>query len=114
MGLQKIEIITRPTKFEQLRIALSKINVTGMTVSTVQGCGTQKGIDEMYRGRKLPSTMNEKIKVELVVDDSLVPSIVDTAKQTLATGKVGDGKIFFYPITNAIKIRTGEEGGDAL
>ncbi|GGE72455.1 P-II family nitrogen regulator [Priestia taiwanensis] len=114
MGLQKIEIITQPSKFEELRLALSKIKVTGMTVFSVQGCGTQKGIDEIYRGRKLASTMNEKIKVELVVDDSLVSSIVDTAKQTLTTGKVGDGKIFFYPITNAIKIRTGEEGSDAV
>jgi nitrogen regulatory protein P-II 1 len=104
----------QPSKFEEFRLALSKIGVTGMTISTVQGCGTQKAIDEIYRGRKVTSTLNEKIKIELVVADVSVQSIINTAKQTLSTGKVGDGKIFFYPITNAIKIRTGEEGGDAL
>ncbi|KOO42871.1 P-II family nitrogen regulator [Priestia koreensis] len=112
--LTKIEIITRPSKFEELKSELAKIGVSGITVSNVLGCGLQQGLPEVYRGVKRQNTMYERIKVETVVCKVPVQDVVDTVRKVCNTGKPGDGKIFIYELTNAIKIRTGEEGYDAL
>ncbi|TYR81757.1 P-II family nitrogen regulator [Priestia megaterium] len=112
--LTKIEIITRPTKFDELKQELAKIGVSGITVSDVLGCGLQKGFTELYRGIKRQDNLHERIKVEIVVCKVPVEDVVDTARKVLNTGQAGDGKIFIYELTNAIKIRTGEEGCAAL
>ncbi|MGL4820161.1 MAG: P-II family nitrogen regulator [Bacilli bacterium] len=112
--LTKIEIITRPLKFDVLRDELNAIGITGMTVSNVLGCGLQQGTTEVYRGKSRMVKLNEKIKVEIVVCDVPVQDVIDVAKRVLHTGHYGDGKIFVYPVAQAIKIRTGEEGRDAL
>ncbi|MFX3659682.1 MAG: P-II family nitrogen regulator [Ectobacillus sp.] len=112
--LTKIEIITRPAKFDELKDELAKIGVSGITVSNVLGCGLQKGFTEVYKGIKRKINMHERIKIEIVVCKVPVQDVVNTAKRVLKTGKPGDGKIFIYEIANAIKIRTGEEGCDAL
>ena len=112
--LTKIEIITRPAKFDELKDELSKIGVSGLTVSNVLGCGLQKGFTEVYRGVRRTFNMHERIKIEIVVAKVPVQDVIDTAQRILRTGKAGDGKIFVYELSNAIKIRTGEEGYDAL
>ncbi|MDR7003072.1 P-II family nitrogen regulator [Neobacillus niacini] len=112
--LTKIEIITRPTKFEELKQALAQIEVSGITVTHALGAGFQKGYTETYRGKKFDVNMYERIKVEIVVCKVPVQLVIDTARKVLNTGQPGDGKIFIYEIANAIKIRTGEEGYDAL
>lgn len=112
--LTKIEIITRPTKLQPLKDGLLKIGITGMTVSNVLGCGMSKGYTEVYRGLKRELNLHEKIKIEIVVCDVPVKDVISTAQKILHTGQFGDGKIFIYEIANAIKIRTGEEGRDAL
>lgn len=113
-GLYKVEIITRQSKFEELKEALNGIGVTGMTVYQVLGCGNQKGKTERYRGSEVSIDLLPKIKVEIAVCCVPVQLIIDTAEKVLRTGKIGDGKIFIYPLQNIIKIRTGEEGPDAL
>jgi nitrogen regulatory protein PII len=112
--MTKIDIITRPEKFEELKEALGKIGITGMTVSQVLGCGLQKGKTEFYRGIPYDINLLPKVKVEIVVSKVPVQSVVDTATKVLKTGKIGDGKIFTYDVENVIKIRTGEQGYDAL
>ncbi|OPJ62408.1 P-II family nitrogen regulator [Clostridium oryzae] len=112
--ISKIEIIARPSKFQELKEALNKIGVTGMTVSNVQGCGMQKGYKEFYRGNELEINLIPKVKVEVVVCEIPVETVVETAKKVLKTGQIGDGKIFVYDVTNVIRVRTGEEGWDAL
>lgn len=112
--LTKLTIIMNQTKFEELKFAMNKIGVTGMTVTQVLGCGVQKGKNQYYRG--IPVTMNllPKIKVDIVVSKVSPELVIATAKQVLHTGCIGDGKIFVYDIENVIKIRTGEEGYEAL
>ena len=112
--LYKIEIITRPEKLDVLKNALYAIRVTGMTVSQVYGCGLSQGHTEFYRGQKVSTELLPKIKVEIVVYDIPVETIVETAQQVCHTGHIGDGKIFVYAIDNAIRIRTGEEGPEAI
>ena len=112
--LTKIEIITRPSKFEELKQELAKIGVSGITVTDALGCGLQKGIMELYRGVKKQDNMHARIKVEIVVCEVPVSDVVDKARKVLNTGQPGDGKIFIYELKNAIKIRTGEEGSQAL
>lgn len=112
--ITKIEIITRPDKFEDLKQELNKIGITGMTVINVMGCGTQKGYREFYRGVEVEMNLLHKIKVEIVVCEVPVELVVETAKRVLKTGKIGDGKIFIYDVANVIRVRTGEEGWDAL
>lgn len=112
--LTKIEIITRPTKFEELKQALAQIEVSGFTVTHALGAGFQKGYTETYRGKKFNVNMYERIKVEIVVCKVPVQLVIDTARKVLNTGQPGDGKIFVYELANVIKIRTGEEGYDAL
>ena len=110
----KIVIVTRQTKFEELKIALNAIGVTGMTVVNVMGCGMQKGANEYYRGTPVEINLVPKIKVEIVVTKVPVRDVIDTAKKVLYTGHYGDGKIFVYEVDNVVKIRTGEEGFAAL
>lgn len=112
--MTKVDIITRTSKFEELKDALNEIGITGMTVTQVLGCGIQKGVTEMYRGVPMNINLLPKVKVEIVVSEVPVQSVVDTATKVLRTGEIGDGKIFIYPVENVIKIRTGEEGVDAL
>lgn len=112
--LTKIDIITRPNKLDELKDALNEIGVTGMTVSQVYGCGLQKGHKEVYRGTEYNINLVPKVKIETVVCEVPVRTVVETAKRVLHTGKIGDGKIFVYEIQNAVKIRTGEEGPIAI
>lgn len=112
--ITKIEILTRQSKFEELKEALNKIGITGMTVSQVLGCGLQKGKTEVYRGTQYSIDLLPKVKVEIVVSTVPVESVIETATKVLRTGQIGDGKIFVYPIENVVKVRTGEQGMDAL
>lgn len=112
--ISKIDIITNSNKFEDLKDELNKIGITGMTVSNVLGCGTQKGHKEFYRGIPVDINLLPKIKVEIVVSEVPVEKVVETATKVLQTGKIGDGKIFVYDVANVIRVRTGEEGWDAL
>lgn len=112
--ISKVEIITRPNKLEELKEALNEIGVTGITVSHVLGCGLQKGTTQIYRGVEVEMNLLPKVKVEVVVSEVPVETVIEAAKKTLWTGKVGDGKIFVYDVSNVVRIRTGEEGWDAL
>lgn len=112
--MTKIDILTNEQKFEDLKTALSKIGITGITVSHVLGCGMQKGGSEFYRGVPVEINLLPKIRLEIVVSKVPVEKVVETAKKALYTGKIGDGKIFVYDVENVIKVRTGEEGYDAL
>ncbi len=112
--LTKIEIICKEAMLESLKNAVMKLGITGMTVSHVLGCGTQKGKPEYYRGIQVEATLLPKIQVDIVVAKVPVRDVIDVAKKTLYTGHIGDGKIFVYDVENAIKVRTGEEGYDAL
>jgi len=112
--MTRVEIITRPAKFEDLKEALNEIGITGMTVTQVLGCGIQKGVTEMYRGVPMEINLLPKVRIETVVSEVPVEKVVEVAKKVLRTGEIGDGKIFIYPVENVIKIRTGEEGVKAL
>lgn len=112
--LTKIEIITKQSKFEALKNAMDKIGITGMTVFNVLGYGQQGGRTEYYRGVEVDTHLLPKIKVEIVVSKVPVRTVIETAKKVLYTGNIGDGKIFIYDVENVIKVRTGEEGYDAL
>ena len=112
--LTKISIITRPDKFESLKTALDTIGITGMTMTSVQGCGMQKGNAKYYRGAKIDSHLLPKIKVEVVVSKIPVETVINATKSALYTGNYGDGKIFIYSVEDAVKVRTGERGYDAL
>lgn len=110
----KIEIVTKQSKFEALKNAMDKIGITGMTVFNVLGYGQQGGRTEYYRGVEVDTHLLPKIKVEIVVSKVPVRTVIETAKKVLYTGNIGDGKIFIYDVENVIKVRTGEEGYDAL
>lgn len=110
----KIEIICKESKFETLKAAMMNIGITGMTVSHVLGCGIQKGKPEYYRGIPVEASLLPKVQIDIVVSKVPVRSVIETAKKVLYTGHIGDGKIFVYDVENVVKIRTGEEGYDAL
>ncbi|MBB5336854.1 P-II family nitrogen regulator [Pectinatus brassicae] len=112
--LYKVDIITRPEKLEDFKEKMNEIGVTGMTVSNVYGCGLQQGHIERYRGNIVDISLHPKIKIEIVIYETPVEALIKAAKEILYTGKIGDGKIFVYEINNAVKIRTGEEGGAAI
>ncbi|NLC93494.1 MAG: ammonium transporter [Treponema sp.] len=112
--LTKVVIVTRQTKFDVLKNAMDKIGITGMTVQNVMGCGMQKGSTELYRGAPISMTLLPKIKVEIIIAKVPLQTVIDTAKKALYTGHIGDGKIFVYDVENVIKVRTGEEGFNAL
>lgn len=110
----KVEIICKQNKFEELKAAMNDISVTGMTVTQVLGCGMQKGSTEYYRGAEMEMQLLPKVKVEIVLAKVPVKKVVDTARQVLYTGHIGDGKIFIYQVADVIKVRTGETGYGAL
>ncbi len=112
--LTKIEIICKEARFDVLKKALSDLGITGMTVSHVLGCGVQGGKPEYYRGVPVETNLLPKIQVDVVVSKVPVSKVIDTAKRVLYTGHIGDGKIFVYDVENVVKVRTGEEGFDAL
>ena len=110
----KVEIICKEARFEALKSALMELGITGMTLSHVLGCGVQKGRPEFYRGVEVEATLLPKIQLDIVVSKVPVRSVIETAKKVLYTGHIGDGKIFVYDVENVVKVRTGEEGYDAL
>ena len=110
----KIEIVCKESKFEALKNAIMKLGITGMTVSHVLGCGIQKGKPEYYRGVQVEANLFPKVQVDIVVSAVPVRKVIETAKKVLYTGHIGDGKIFVYDVENVVKVRTGEEGFDAL
>ena len=114
MKMTKIDIITRPSKLEELKEALNDIGVLGMTVSQVYGCGLQKGHKEVYRGKSYDVNLVPKIKLETVVCEIPVEKVLETAQEVLRTGEMGDGKIFVYELSDAVRIRTGHRGVEAI
>ncbi|MHB1419454.1 MAG: P-II family nitrogen regulator [Bacillota bacterium] len=112
--MKKVECIIRPEKFDDLKDALGRMDIRGMTVSQVAGHGLQKGRKEVYRGQEFTINLLPKIKVEMVIPDRWLDDVVRVICQSVATGEVGDGKIFISSVEQAIRIRTGEKGEDAL
>ena len=112
--MKKIEAIVKPFKLDEVKDALNEIGVTGMTIAEVKGFGRQKGHKEIYRGSEYQVDFIPKIKIDLVVDVSLSDKVVSVITQSANTGKIGDGKIFVLPVEQAIRIRTGESGKDAV
>ena len=112
--LTKVEIICKESRLENLKNAMMELGITGMTVSHVLGCGVQKGKPEYYRGVQVEPSLLPKVQVDIVVSKVPVRSVIETAKKVLYTGHIGDGKIFVYDVENVVKVRTGEEGYDAL
>jgi nitrogen regulatory protein P-II 1 len=112
--VKKIEAIIKPFKLDEVKLALSQIGVSGLTVTEVKGFGRQKGHTELYRGAEYVVDFLPKVKVEVVVSDQLVGRVVEVIERAAKTGRIGDGKIFVLPIEEVIRIRTGERGEEAL
>jgi nitrogen regulatory protein P-II 1 len=112
--MKLIEAIIKPFKLDEVKDALNEIGIEGITVSEVKGYGRQKGHTELYRGAEYVVDFIPKIKLEIVVIDELVTKVVETIENTAKTGRIGDGKIFIIPLEEAIRIRTGEKGADAI
>jgi nitrogen regulatory protein P-II 1 len=112
--MKKIEAIIKPFKLDEVKNALHEIGVTGMTVSEVRGFGRQKGHTEVYRGAEYVIDFLPKVKIEVVLEDALMPRAVEAIQQAAKTDKIGDGKIFVFPVEEALRIRTGERGRDAV
>ena len=106
--MKKIEAVIKPFKLDEVREALSEIGVTGLTVTEVKGFGRQKGHTELYRGSEYVVDFLPKVKLEVVVKDELLDTAIDAIIKGARTGKIGDGKIFVFPVTQVIRIRTGE------
>lgn len=113
-GMYKISIILKHARYEKLKTALNEIGVTGMTVTQVQGCGIQRGAGERYRGIELDMNVLPKVKVEVIIGNIPLDTVIDTIKEVLYTGHIGDGKIFVYDVQKVVKVRTGEEDFEAL
>tara|TARA_B100001123_G_C15145869_1_gene961492 strand:- start:46 stop:384 length:339 start_codon:yes stop_codon:yes gene_type:complete len=112
--MKLIKAIIKPFKLEEVKSALSEIGVEGMTVSEVKGFGRQKGHTEIYRGSEYTVDFLPKMKVEIVVADEDMAKVVDSITESARTGKIGDGKVFVIPLEDAIRIRTGENGNEAI
>ncbi len=112
--MKKIEAIIKPFKLEEVKQALGEMEITGMTISEVKGYGRQKGHTEVYRGAEYKVEFNPKIKLELVIAVDRVDKVVRAIREAANTGKIGDGKIFILPVENVMRIRTGEEGRQAI
>jgi nitrogen regulatory protein P-II 1 len=112
--MKKIEAVVRHFKLEEVKDALTKIGIQGMTVSEVRGFGRQKGHKEQYRGAEYTVDFLPKVKMEVVVDDGAAQTVIDTILQTARTGQIGDGKIFVTQLEEVIRIRTGETGSESL
>ena len=112
--MKKVEAIIKPFKMDDVREALAEVGIAGMTVTEVKGFGRQKGHTELYRGAEYQVDFLPKIKVEMVLSDDLVEQAVEAIQNAAKTGKIGDGKIFVYNVEGAYRIRTGEQGEDAI
>ena len=112
--MKMITAIIKPFKLEEVREALSEINVQGITVTEVKGFGRQKGHTELYRGAEYVVDFLPKTKIEAAVDDAIVDQVIDTIQSAARTGKIGDGKIFVSNLEQVVRIRTGETGNEAL
>ena len=112
--MKKIDVIIKPFKLDEVREALNDVGVHGITVSEVKGFGRQKGHTELYRGAEYTVDFLPKVKVETVVEEALAGKVVEAVQKAAHTGKIGDGKIFISSVEEAIRIRTGETGKDAL
>jgi nitrogen regulatory protein P-II 1 len=112
--MKKIEAIVKPHKLEEIKEALNEIGIKGMTVTEVKGYGRQKGHKEIYRGAEYQVDFMPKIKIEIVLEKEQVDKVVETILKSARTGKIGDGKIFVLPVEEVIRIRTGEQGTDAI
>jgi len=112
--MKKIEAIIKPFKLDEVKNALTKIGVQGMTVTEVKGFGRQKGHTESYRGTEYAIDFLPKSKIELIITDELVTQVIETIERVAKTGKIGDGKIFLSPVEEVIRIRTGERGKEAI
>lgn len=112
--MKKIEAIIKPFKLDEVKEALNEIGIKGITVSEVKGFGRQKGHTELYRGTEYVVDFLPKIKMEIVVKEELVASVVDTIVEAARTGRIGDGKVFVLSVDEVVRIRTGEKGEDAI
>ena len=112
--MKLITAVIKPYKLDEVREALSEVGVTGLTITDVKGFGRQKGHTELYRGAEYVVDFLPKVKIELVVDDKKYKEAIDVIIKQANTGKIGDGKIFVYEVSEAIRIRTGEKGKDAI
>ncbi len=112
--MKKIEAIIKPFKLEEVKEALANVGIQGMTVTEVKGFGRQKGHTEIYRGSEYTVDFLPKVKIEIIVDDAQAGSVAEAIVSSANTGKIGDGKVFISAVEEAIRIRTGETGGDAV
>ncbi len=112
--MQKVEAIIKPFKLDEVKEALNAIGIQGITVSEVKGFGRQKGHTELYRGAEYVVDFLPKIKLEVVVPDDMVAKVLEAVQSAANTGRIGDGKIFVMPILEAVRIRTGDRGEDAI
>lgn len=112
--MKKIEAIIKPFKLDEVKDKLNEIGIKGITVSEVKGFGRQKGHTELYRGAEYVVDFLPKVKLEIIVSDSMVDEVVEAITQTAQTGRIGDGKIFVLPVDDIVRIRTGEHGEDAV
>jgi nitrogen regulatory protein PII len=112
--VKKIEAVIKPFKLDDVKDALHDVGVSGITVTEVKGFGRQKGHTELYRGAEYVIDFLPKVKVEVVVEDVLVENVIEAITQAARTGRIGDGKIFVVPIDEAVRIRTGDRGADAI
>ena len=112
--MKKIEAIIKPFKLDDVKDALHEVGVSGITVAEVKGFGRQKGHTELYRGAEYVIDFLPKVKVEVVVEDVIVENVIEAITQAARTGRIGDGKIFVLPIDEAVRIRTGDRGADAI
>ena len=112
--MKKIEAIIKPFKLDEVKEALHEVGLQGITVVEAKGFGRQKGHTELYRGAEYVVDFLPKVKIELVVNDGMVAKAVEAIQQTAQTGRIGDGKIFIIPVEEAIRVRTGERGSEAI
>jgi nitrogen regulatory protein P-II 1 len=112
--MKKIEAIIRPNKLEEVKEALGSIEISGLTINQVMGCGRQKGYTEVYRGTEVDINMLPKIRIEAIVSDDMAERVVDTIVVAARIGEIGDGKIFISGVEDSVRIRTGERGEMAL
>ena len=112
--MKKIEAIIKPFKLDDVKEALNEIGIQGMTITEVKGYGRQKGHKEIYRGAEYVVDFTPKIKIEIVAESTRIDQVLETIRKAASTGKIGDGKIFVFPVEEAIRVRTGERGKDAI
>jgi nitrogen regulatory protein P-II 1 len=114
LAVKKIEAVIKPFKLDDVKDALHEVGVSGITITEVKGFGRQKGHTELYRGAEYVIDFLPKVKIEVVVEDVLVENVLEAITQAARTGRIGDGKIFVLPIDDAVRIRTGDRGADAI